>query len=204
MENIEELKDRINVLNELINKYEQQYQQQLLKDKEDYSSFHKSEKTKQIEEKLYKFVDEKIKIEKFIEISNKEPIASEESVDLYVSDKNFEGYRGYYTVCLHNTKTIIGEVGCSNQDNKIFYKIDDEYQNNGYGFQALVALVNYLVLNSVENIVIVIESKNTPSIKLAEKLKIIFPNCNRIDNGDCFVYHFDLSKSIDEEHNISR
>lgn len=204
MENIEKLKDRINVLNKLIKKYEQQYQQQLLKDQDRYLFFRKSEEIRQIEEKLYKFVDEKLKIEKFIEISNKEPIISEGSVDLYASDKNFEVYRGYYTVCLRNTKTIIGEVGCSNQDNNIFYKIDDEYQNNGYGFQALVALVNYLVLNNVENIVIVIERKNAPSIKIAEKLKIIFPNCNVVDNGECFIYHFDLSKSIDEKHNIIR
>lgn len=111
----------------------------------------------------------------------------------------YQSSNGYYTVCLHDTKTIIGEVGCNHyESNNIHYVIDDGYRNNGYGFQAVVAMFHHLTANNVEDAKIVIEKKNAPSIKLAEKLTTIFPNFNRYETGELIIYHFNLSKKIDK------
>ena len=199
MEKSEKLKDRLNYLNKLINKYEHQLLQ-LKQDNYELFFVTENEKTRQLKNKISKLLNEAFRIEQFFETSDKKPIISNESVDLY---KNDENPKGCYLVCLHETKTIIGEVGCNNENNNIHYVIDDEYQNNGYGFQALVAMVNYLILSNVENIEIIIWKENTVSIKLAEKLKIIFPCFEKKEINNCIFYRFNLNKIIDEKSNIS-
>lgn len=155
--------------------------------------FYPLKKNELLGEKIYQLKKEVDKIEKTIQINEQDPTISEKSVDLYQSSN------GYYIVCLHDTKTIIGEVGCNHyENNNIHYVIDDEYQNNGYGFQAVVAMFHYLTANNVEDAKIVIKKKNAPSIKLAEKLTTIFPNFNRYETGELIIYHFNLSKKIDK------
>lgn len=199
MEKIEKLKDRLNYINELINKYEHQLSEL---EQVNYNCFFvpESKKAVKLSIKISKLLNEEIRIKQFLEISDKKPIISNELVDLY---KNNENPKGYYLVCLHGTKTIIGEVGCNNENNNVHYIIDDEYRNNGYGFQALVAMVNYLALSNVENIEIVIRKDNIASIKLAEKLKTIFPSFEKKEINDYIIYRFNLNKIIDGKSNVS-
>lgn len=189
MSKIDDLTNTIKRLNALI----YQYQQQLVKEGDVCGVFLPTKKNELLGEKIYQLKKEVDKIEKTIQITDQSPTILLESVDLYQSSN------GYYIVCLHDTKTIIGEVGCNHyENNNIHYVIDDEYQNNGYGFQAVVAMFHYLTANNVEDAKIVIKKKNAPSIKLAEKLTTIFPNFNRYETGELIIYHFNLSKKIDK------
>lgn len=155
-----------------------------------------------MQEKIYELESEIAKIEKSIEINNSNPIVLGEVVDLYKTDKDSQGR---YTVCLHDTKTIIGEVGCTGNINNIHYAITPEYRNKGYGFQAVLTMLNYLILNNIDNIILIIDKDNVSSIRIAEKLKTVFPDFNIEERERRYIeYHFSLNKSIDEKPNVSR
>lgn len=192
MESIEELRKKIDILQEQIAKY----QQRLSKER-----FYSTDSTRKLHEKIYDLKCEIIKIEKIIEVNSSIPIISDEVVDLYKNDKN---PTGYYIVCLHGSKTIVGEVGCNGENNNVHYFIAIEHQNKGYGFHALVTMLNYLILNNIENISIILDKENNISLKLAEKLKAIFPTFNKKEIGDYISYQFNLGEKTAEKHNAIR
>lgn len=197
---MEKLKDRLDYLNGLIDKYQKQLEKKEQKPHGYYPWEAEDESIIQLRKKIHQLFGEVSKIEKTLVIADKEPIICSERIDLYKTDQN---PKGYYIVCLSGTKTIIGEVGCNNENNNIHYVIDQEYQNNGYGFQAVVTMLNYLVLSGIENIEILIKKENAISIKMAEKLKNIFPNFSENIMDDYLMYHFCLRKKKNKEDNIS-
>lgn len=197
---MDELKNRLDYLNGLIDKYQKQLKKKEQRPSGCYSWEAEDESIVQLREKIYQLFGEVSKIEKTLVISDKEPIICSERIDLYKTDQN---PKGYYIVCLSGTKTIIGEVGCNNENNNIHYVIDPKYQNNGYGFEAVATMLNYLVLSGIENIEILIEKENVISIKVAEKLKNIFPNFSENIMDDYLMYHFCLRKKENKEDNIS-
>ena len=197
MDKIENLKEKLNILEGQIDKY----QQRLLKEGDYLTYPFPNEKRRKLEKKIWELEYEVIKIKKIIEVDSTTPIISGELVDLH---KNDENPKGNYIVCLHNSKTIIGEVGCNGTNNNIHYVIDTEYQNNGYGFQAVVLMLNYLISNNFENIEIYIEKENIYSIKLVEKLRIFFPVFNKNESEHYISYYFNLSQKKAEKNNVSR
>ncbi len=199
MNDIEELRKKIDVLKEQIEKHERR----LLKENKNSTFPFPNEAARKIKEKIYALNYEIYIIEQTIEVNNNIPFLSGEVVDLY---KNDENPRGNYIVCLHNSKTIIGEVGCNGPINNVHYVIYPKYRKKGYGFQALITMLNYLILNDFENIEILIQEENIPSLKLAEKLEVIFPifNKEKKESRNYILYRFNLSKIIDEKHNISQ
>lgn len=192
---MEKLKTKLHELERLIQKYKQQ-----LKDEENIQSS-SNKKKEALLEKIYRLNKSKQRIEKVIEISAMDTIISGELVELYKGDENPQGY---YTICLRNTKTIIGKIGCINENNNICYAIDEAHRNNGYGFQAVVILLKYLLSKNIENITIVIEKENVASIKLAEKIKSVFPDFIEEETNILIIYNFTLNKSLNEKHIINR
>lgn len=189
MNDTQKLKERKSLLETIIKDYDEQISNEKLT-----ANY---ERRNQLEEKRYKIIKEYLKIDCLLEIMNTNPIISSNEVDLY---KNNDLPEGRYIVCIHGTKKIIGEVGCNSENNNIFYAINKKYQNKGYGFQAVVSLLNYLILCGIENIVIVIEKENKPSIRLADKLKKIFPDYTFSDNKKLVFYRFKISSKHQEKN----
>ena len=142
-------------------------------------------------------------------ILNSDPTASNDIVDLYRDTTYDEELTeeqkiyGTYYICPSDSKTRIGKIGYSSSGN-IFYVIRDEYRNKGFGFQALSALFQYLSMNNAKGATIFIAKDNTPSIRLAEKIKEVFPIYKQIDsdNGKYVIYNYNISKELNENHKI--
>lgn len=93
---------------------------------------------------------------------------------------NFYGY-GIWAVVRKEDDIIIGRAGLSNREvdgeNKLElgYIIDEQYQNQGYAYEACKAICDFVKEKLFENeIVCFIRKENIASIKLAEKLGFDF------------------------------
>lgn len=79
-----------------------------------------------------------------------------------------------YAVALKDTDKMIGMAGMGLEDSlnevEVAYFISDEYYKQGYGAEAVSALVDWCYKNSdVPYLILTIDKENMPSQKLAEK-----------------------------------
>ena len=123
-------------------------------------------------------------------------------VDLHKKDNNGiqnNDINGEYIVSLHSDKTIVGIVGYGKDacfDDNFFYVIDEEYRNQGLGFQAACALLEYLSLSGIEHVTFHIEKSNVASIRVAEKIKNVYQECEIEDNDYSITYHFNINDKL--------
>ena len=134
-----------------------------------------------------------------LEIRSWNLISSNSKIDLYKLDDDIDG--DYY-IYLHDT---IDEVGVISYDPQytntvygdISYAIDDNYQGNGYAYEALCMLADHLRKQNVCEIRLSVNNHNIPSIKTIEKYEKVNSNfeVNKLD--DAFtIYDFKLMKKL--------
>lgn len=132
------------------------------------------------------------------EMKNWNLVSFNSKLDLYKLDTDLAG--DYY-IYLHDT---IKEVGLISYNPKykdtiygdISYYIDEEYQGNGYAFEALCMLTNYLKNKKVYSIRISVKNYNVPSIKTVEKYEQINSDVVVSDCDGNNIYDFTLRKRI--------
>lgn len=96
--------------------------------------------------------------------------------------KNMYGFYGYgmWGVIRESDNRLIGRVGIENRtmDGKVFcelgYFIGAEYQGNGYALEAAQAVMLEAKRLGICELIAYIHKKNTPSIRLAQKLGFCF------------------------------
>ena len=133
---------------------------------------------------------------------NLRPIYTNKIIELCRSKEANNSPEGEYIIRLHDKDLIVGVIGFVKDvifDDNIYYEINKDYRGNGLGFQAVRSFLEYLSLNSVNHVVLHIKKTNTPSIKIAEKTKDIYPVFKMEDYGDSFAYHFDISNKKTKE-----
>ncbi len=92
--------------------------------------------------------------------------------------KNMYGMYGYglWGVFLKENDSFIGRVGLEHRrlGDEVYvelgYLIDRDYQGQGYAYEAACAVIEFAREYGIEDLVAYIDEKNTPSIKLAQKL----------------------------------
>ncbi len=92
--------------------------------------------------------------------------------------KNMYGLYGYglWGVFLKENDRLIGRAGLEHRRIgeetfvEIGYMIDRKFQGQGYGYEAAKAVVDFAGEYGVDELIAYINEKNTPSVKLAEKL----------------------------------
>lgn len=195
MESIEKLKIKLSSIENQIKDYSQKLSEketELQNLKIETLIKEKINKIEKLRNKLYVLYSKKSQIENSLIVYQSNPIASNEIIDLY---KQNEGPKGDYLACLHNTKTIIGELGYNNENNNVHYVIYEQYRNNGYATQSLRLLLEYLIICEIEEIEIVIEKDNLPSLKTLEKVVAFMEDVKIEDENMVIICHINLSKN---------
>ena len=195
MNDIEKLTKECDELNQIAEKYREQLEK--IKQNEEYYRTNDYRKTCH---KLYKVEDQMNKINSTIRVYTNDPIASNEVIDLYKAYDDLFPY-GKYLICLHDTKTVIGGTGCNPySNNNVHYVIDQEYRGNGYAYQAVSVLIDYLASKDVEYVSLLIEKNNIPSIRTAEKLQNYIQNVDIQEYQDTIGYQFKINQKIENEN----
>lgn len=107
---------------------------------------------------------------------------SEEKEYMEAYARNMYGFYGYgmWGVVRKRDNKLIGRAGIEHRtlDGEVFcelgYFIGAKYQQKGYGFSAAQAVLQVAEKLGVEELIAYINEKNTPSIKLAQKLRFRF------------------------------
>ncbi len=98
----------------------------------------------------------------------------EEFINTYTKLFNIEG--NWFQVGIFLDSNLIGDIGIhfvgpNNSQCEIGYTISPEYQNQGYGSEAVYAVVDYLFCDMKKHRIIAsVDPRNTPSFKLLEKI----------------------------------
>ena len=93
-------------------------------------------------------------------------------LDLY--SENLDNIYAKYAITLHNSNTVIGIIEYRKKIEfygDIGYAILEEYQGNGYAYQALCLLLKYLYSNGINSIKLRAATSNKASIRTIEKLQ---------------------------------
>lgn len=104
--------------------------------------------------------------------------------------ENMYGIYGYglWAVILKDSGRIIGIAGIEHRDiedvtvRELGYMISGKYQKKGYGYEAANAVLEYAREYGIDDMVVYINKKNTPSINLAHKLG--FKYDRKINDGE--------------------
>lgn len=91
---------------------------------------------------------------------------------------NMYGLYGYgmWVIVHKSTGKIIGRAGIEHRevDGKVYrelgYFLERTYQGKGYAYEAATEIMKWAVDNYIEEMVVYVNEKNTPSVKLATKL----------------------------------
>lgn len=155
--------------------------------------------------------EQKYKINSLLNIYKSRFIGSNGIIDLY---KKSLGLDGTYNIYLNKDKIKIGEINYFlDGDKTIFgnvgYAIIVDYRGNGYAYQALCILADYLYLNNVQEIVLNVKKNNIESIKTLEKFKnyaldvkitdYYIDNTTGEKDMNIFVYKYKLRKLENEK-----
>lgn len=103
----------------------------------------------------------------------------------------FYGF-GMWTVVEKNTGKVIGRAGVSYREGfslpELGFMIGKNYQRQGYAYEVCSAIADYMYENhEMEEILIFIEPKNTPSIFLAKKLGAFFYKEQCMGKCDAYI-----------------
>jgi RimJ/RimL family protein N-acetyltransferase/uncharacterized SAM-binding protein YcdF (DUF218 family) len=124
------------------------------------------------------------------------PFTEADYDDLYeflsqLRDDEFEGYLGityecgreqlrarlgseeYYAIVLSATGKVIGNIYCGIREyaaREVGYIVNKSFQRNGYGAEALSAVIDHAFKSSVHRVYAECDPRNTPSWKLLEKV----------------------------------
>ena len=108
------------------------------------------------------------------EESQKTQEGATELFNFVLSSYNTDSVIHAYAIALKKSNQYIGSCGFSPYENRIFecyYTIHSQYQRQGYGFEAMKALLTALKSSDdITEIRAYSSSENLPSLKLAEKL----------------------------------
>lgn len=202
----EELNKKLATLIQLATQKEQEITQLSRKEAELYGFLYESEKATELKRKLhrvYNRIDQVTNELNSLKLQDKESTTTNGFIALYKCDEG-DDPKGNYYICFDDTKKIIGEIGCNLDCNNVHYGIDAQFQSQGYGFQALLLLVEYLSARGLKDIVILIDGDNLASISLAEKLKAFFPSFTTSSNAPYVKYHFNIQKDLSYEAAITK
>lgn len=195
--NEEQLQQKLDKLIIVKNKKEKELA--LLKSQDNYFSNKESYEITKLKEELYdlyKQINRIILDLKSLDLEHMNPILANNLIALYKQGKSSTSIKGNYYIYLLNSKKIIGEIGCNQENNNIHYVIDEDYQNKGYAYQALLLFVNYLSLNNIENITIMVSEENTYSLRLAQKLQEKYSSVDIKHQDGCFIYCFSIKNVL--------
>ncbi len=218
MEEIEKIKKRKKSIHKQIIKLEEE----LEKLEQEYSAdksrcllkFDIDALKKAINNKRAILNDIKKRIDTIYLVRQSTPVYKGTEIDLYSANNDIQvnlNIPNGYIVCLHDTKTIVGETGTSMISYKndlpeynVYYIIDEKYRNKGLGFQSTKTLLEYLGDNGIKYISLIIFKKNIPSIKIAEKLQDIYSYNIEYEDGNSITYSFDISNKIEKNKNNTK
>ena len=102
-----------------------------------------------------------------------------------------------FAVCLRTNNEMVGDIGIllNNRKAEIGFTIAPHFQRKGLAFEAVTALINYLFLKQIENLIIAItDPKNVSSIMLLEKIGFCLDSSNVYGNKDISDLCFFLKK----------
>lgn len=202
----EELNKKLAALIQIASAKEQTILQLSRKDAELHGFLYESAKVTKLKEELYKIynqIDQVTNELNSLKLQEKTPTTTNGFLDLYKCDDQTNP-KGNYYICFHDTKKIIGEIGCNLDCNNVHYGIDEQFQGQGYGSQALLLLVEYLSSRDLKDIVILIDEDNLASISLAEKLRIFFPSVSVKSDNHYVTYRFNIQKDKSTEVTIKK
>lgn len=149
--------------------------------------------------KLDKLHEEYLKISDNLYFLDCQISIGNEVVDLYKKEADY--LYGDYTICLHNTQTIVGSITYRPDGHmgNIGYTIKNSYRGNNYAYHAASVLLNFLKEHDITECSIWAYSDNTPSIRTMEKLKESHFECeitNPVDGYDIVSYSYKLNLAI--------
>lgn len=146
-----------------------------------------------LEPKMSKVNNQLIYFDKLYLVHANQPIMESDIIDLYKKDNS---PYGYYEICLHGTKDIIGHMGCQivSKSNNISYFIQEKYRNKGYAYQSLVLLLVYLEKKDVQDIRIAVNKDNTYSLKIASKISKDHYLVNAVNKETYYEYKYVLKR----------
>ena len=140
-------------------------------------------------------------------VLNSDPIYSTTGIDLYAlsGDKPSENEFSwlYYAACIHGEKTLVGYYGFQNEpggtsQNNISGFTFEEYRNKGYGYQATIALLEYLHEQGITRAVFTCRNDNIPSKKSIEKIKGVYPVTGIKEREYYTSCEFDIKTKLDK------
>lgn len=140
-------------------------------------------------------------------VLNSDPVYSTTGIDLYALSDNKPSENEfswlYYAACIHGEKTLVGYYGFQNEpggthQNNISGFTFEEYRNKGYGYQATIALLEYLHEQGITRAVFKCDKENIPSRKTIEKIKGQYPLLAEKENKYILIYDFDIKTKLDK------
>lgn len=159
---------------------------------------------KTLESKIYNLKEQEYQIREALNIYNYQFVNSNGIIDLY--KRNLE-LSGTYNIYLHKNKVKVGEINYLPDGDKDMFgnvgcMIIESYRGNGYAYQALCILADYLLLHNIDKIILTTKRDNIASIKILDKFKKNVFDAEVIDyyvdnitgkrNMDILVYKYKL------------
>ncbi len=128
---------------------------------------------KVLEDKIYNLQKKAYDLQEILSKRNYRFISSNGKIDLYKRNSEFGGT---YDIYLPKLTTKVGEISYFPEGHKSIFgnigcAIIDDYRGNGYAYQALCILADYLSLNNIQNITLTVKKNNIASIKTLDKFK---------------------------------
>lgn len=103
-----------------------------------------------------------------IHLLENNPVASNETIDIYLEEGSIEEESAYFGIYLHGTSTRIGRVSLRGDFYRslgnIGYGLDEEYRGHRFMLQSLELLKETMIRMKIYKPVITVEPNNEPSI----------------------------------------
>lgn len=157
-----------------------------------------------LESKIYNLKEQEYQIREELNVYNYQFVNSNGVIDLYKGNLELDGT---YNIYLHKNKVKVGEVNYLSDGDKCIFgnvgcSIIESYRGNGYAYQALCILADYLLLHNIDKIILTTKRDNIASIKTLDKFKKNVFDTEVIDyyvdnitgkrNMDILVYKYKL------------
>lgn len=122
-----------------------------------------------IGQKISETYEEISKIRGEIHLIDKDPVASNEIIDIYLEEGSIEKGYGYFAIFLHGTSTKIGHVRLNNKPDNQFgnigYGLDEEYRGHRFMLQSLEILKETMLKMKIIKPILTVEPNNKASVR---------------------------------------
>ncbi len=154
-----------------------------------------------LSEKDTHFIFDLLNTDGWIRYIGNRNIHSETDALAYIEKINEDPDITYWTVTLKEANTAIGVITLIKRNyldfNDIGFAFLPEYSNKGYAYEAAKAVLSSLSENDgIENILAITLPGNTASIRLIEKLGLLFERIIERGNEKLYLYSGSVKKRI--------